>query len=71
MIKVIEYHEPKFVYQWQCKNCNSIFQFEEEDCTESYDRSSRILEISCPVCGKVTWSADSWKKVRAEWRDNE
>lgn len=62
MVTVIERHDP-VIYQWTCKKCRSIFQFEEDDCMVSYDRMSRILEIDCPVCGKRTWSADPWKVI--------
>lgn len=66
MIKIIERHEPKCTYQWQCKGCNSIFQFDKTDCNESYDRNSRILEIICPVCGRPSYSWDPWKPVRTD-----
>lgn len=65
MIKIIKENRVT-TYQWTCKKCKSIFQFDETDCTESFDRSSRILEIKCPVCGSPTWSADPWKVVSNE-----
>ena len=65
MIKIIKKVVPH-TYQWTCKKCRSIFQFDESDCTESYDRNSRILEIKCPVCGTLTWSADPWTNVPDE-----
>ncbi len=65
MIKIIKENHIR-TFQWTCKKCKSIFQFDETDCTASYDRTSRILEIKCPVCGTSTWSADPWKIVTEE-----
>ena len=65
MIKIIKENHIR-TFQWTCTKCKSIFQFDETDCTESYDRNSRILEINCPVCNYTTWSADPWILVTDE-----
>ena len=69
MIKIIKENRPHprpYTFQWMCRKCKSVFQFDETDCTESYDRTSRILEINCPVCSYPTWSAESWEIVTEE-----
>ena len=47
-------------YQHTCTKCGTIFEFQREDCSKSYDRSSEILSIQCPVCGKWTDSTNQW-----------
>lgn len=62
MIKIIKKVTPK-AYEWTCKRCGSIFQFQDVDCTKSYDRTSCILCINCPVCGRPTDSTEQWRWV--------
>lgn len=62
MIKIIKRTSPNG-YEWTCRKCKSIFQFQDEDCTESYDRTSCILSIKCPVCGYPTDSTERWQLI--------
>ena len=64
-VKIIEKHfnHCKF-YRHTCDRCGTIFEFERADCSKSYDRSSEILGIRCPVCGMWTDSTScQWKLI--------
>ena len=63
-VKIIEKHaDHRIVYRHTCRKCGSVFEFQREDCEKSYDRSSEILSIACPVCGQWTDSTNQWKCV--------
>ena len=70
MIKIIKRTSPNG-YEWTCKKCKSIFQFQDSDCTESYDRTSCILGIKCPVCGYPTYSTERWQLIYNEENTND
>lgn len=69
MIKIIKRTAPNG-YEWTCKKCKSIFQFQDSDCTESYDRTSCVLGIKCPVCGYPTDSTERWQLIYNEKNEN-
>jgi len=63
-VKIIEKHNNHRVfYQHTCRKCGTIFEFQREDCSTTYDRSSAILSIHCPVCGQWTDGTDQWKVI--------
>lgn len=63
MIRIIE-RRPIMGYQVTCPRCGSVFQFEENDYNSSYDRSSEIRYINCPVCGRMVYSYEvPWENV--------
>ena len=51
------------IFFHRCKKCNTLFQFEKEDCAISYDRFSPIFYIKCPKCGTETDSTSQWEFV--------
>ena len=63
MIRIIE-RRPLMGYRVACPRCTSVFEFEKEDCKFSYDRSSEIPYINCPVCGRTIYTFDvPWENV--------
>ena len=63
-VKIIEKHINHHIfYQHTCNKCGTVFEFQREDCSKTYDRSSEILSIHCPVCGRWTDSTNQWKLI--------
>ena len=67
MIRIIE-RKPLMGFKVTCPKCKSVFAFTKDEYTSSYDRSSEIRIIKCPVCGEEIYSCMvPWEEVEMRY----